>query len=447
MKLTEKEKQRRLKRCAGKSLDITNPEILKEWDYEANEDLTPQMVTAGSSTDDINWICTLGHKYKAKICHRLKGNGQNCPYCSRHKVLQGFNDLATLYPDIAAEWDYEKNKGLKNKRGEDCSLPTLVTPGSCAVKPFWICKKYHHSWQQLVHVRVAGNNCPYCSGQKVLKGFNDLATTNPELLGLWDYENNTLKPTEVMHGSEKVVFWKCDKGHSWKSRINNVVHGNRCGVCRRTQIVTGTNDFATLYPDLLKDWDYEDNTVDPTKIAPKTSDLDIVWKCHKCNHKWITQLCQRTSGKTNCPYCSSSSTEKKIFTLFDENGIKYTFQKRFKNDAIVGRFWFDFYVDDSNVIIEADGIQHFEDSKIFRGVTFERANKNSNKKNKYCLENNIPILRIPYTIVDKAMIKLIVFGFLKTKQVPQAIIDFYSKYECSNYASIAIEMNRRQSCS
>ena len=52
------------------------------------------------------WRCEKGHEWEAAVKSRTI-NRTGCPYCSHNKVLAGFNDLATLLPDIAAEWSAE----------------------------------------------------------------------------------------------------------------------------------------------------------------------------------------------------------------------------------------------------------------------------------------------------------------------------------------------------
>lgn len=42
----------------------------------------------------------------------VRSEGSGCPYCAGRKVLPGFNDLETLYPDVAAQWHREKNGPL-----------------------------------------------------------------------------------------------------------------------------------------------------------------------------------------------------------------------------------------------------------------------------------------------------------------------------------------------
>ena len=191
-------------------LDNKNNEyIMKYWNYEKNEKLEPTMVSYGSEKE-IWWKCDKGHEWKSKVYIIAKGS--ICPYCSGKKVLEGYNDLATLNPALAKEWNYEKNGDLK---------PTMVTLKNNQ-KVWWKCDK-GHEWETLIRNRASLNrNCPYCSNQKILEGYNDLATLNPTLAKEWNYEKNgDLKPTMVGVGGNKKVWWKCNKGHEWETGINN----------------------------------------------------------------------------------------------------------------------------------------------------------------------------------------------------------------------------------
>ena len=70
------------------------------------------------------------------------------------------------------------------------------------------------------NARVKGTVCPVCAEREVLAWYNDLATTDSQLLSEWDYEQNKLKPTEVSRTSAKRAWWKCRHGHSWSMKIN-----------------------------------------------------------------------------------------------------------------------------------------------------------------------------------------------------------------------------------
>ncbi len=67
---------------------------------------------------------------------------------------------------------------------------------------------------------MKGTVCPVCAEREVLAGYNDLATTDSQLLSEWDYEQNKLKHTEVSRTSAKRAWWKCRHGHSWSMKIN-----------------------------------------------------------------------------------------------------------------------------------------------------------------------------------------------------------------------------------
>ena len=51
-----------------------------------------------------------------------------------------------------------------------------------------------------------------------MNGYNDLATTHPYILKEWDYINNIIKPNEILYGTNKLVWWKCEKDHSYKMK-------------------------------------------------------------------------------------------------------------------------------------------------------------------------------------------------------------------------------------
>lgn len=70
-------------------------DLLMEWDYEKNNPITPEDVTAGSNTS-FWWKDKLGHSWSMRVYCRSNQH-QKCPYCSGRKVLKGFNDLLYMY--------------------------------------------------------------------------------------------------------------------------------------------------------------------------------------------------------------------------------------------------------------------------------------------------------------------------------------------------------------
>ena len=126
--------------------------MAKEWNYEKNGNLKPEDFTA-SSGKKVWWKCSKGHEWETTISNRHRGTG--CPVCSGNKVLSGYNDLMTVNPTLAAEWNYEKNNGL---------TPEDVMPNS-GQKVWWKCSQ-GHEWQAIIQDRNKGRSCPECAKQK-----------------------------------------------------------------------------------------------------------------------------------------------------------------------------------------------------------------------------------------------------------------------------------------
>ena len=181
--------------------------LLDEWDNEKNGQLLPTQITTGSDKK-VWWRCRKGHSYISSVSSRIRGRG--CPVCAGKIVLKGYNDFSSKCPELALEWDYQKNK----------LLPDAVPFGSD--RKFWWKCAHGHSYETSINNRRAGQACPYCSGKKVLSKFNDITTTHPEIAKQWDYEANELSPDTLSAGSHKRVWWKCDIcGYKWQSYVYN----------------------------------------------------------------------------------------------------------------------------------------------------------------------------------------------------------------------------------
>ena len=193
------------------------PELAKEWSPK-NEPLRPSMITAATHRKVI-WQCKLGHEWTASVKSRTV-NGTGCPYCSHNFVLPGFNDLASRFPEIAAEWS-ERNLPL---------TPDQVTAFK-NIKVWWKCR-LGHEWNTLISTRAGGSQCPYCSGIKLLKGFNDLKTKYPSLAIEWSDKNLPLTPDAVNEKSTKNIWWKCGAGHSYRAKITDrTIEQKSCPQC------------------------------------------------------------------------------------------------------------------------------------------------------------------------------------------------------------------------
>jgi len=203
--------------CADNCLATLNPELANQWHPIKNGNLTAKDVTLHSAKK-VWWVCNKGHEWEAAVYWRSNGNG--CPYCSGNMVCND-NCLATMNPELAKQWHPTKNGSL---------TPRDVTRGS-HTKAWWLCEK-GHEYQAVIKDRYYGHGCPYCCGKAVCDD-NCLATLNPDLAKEWHpTKNGSLTPKDVTIGSNKKVWWICDKGHKWLATTYGRNRGSGCPKCR-----------------------------------------------------------------------------------------------------------------------------------------------------------------------------------------------------------------------
>lgn len=268
-------------------LSEVHPELVAEWS-DKNLPLTPDRITYGSNKV-VWWKGACGHEWQTSV--KARSNGENCPICSGARVIEGVNDLATLKPELADEWS-SKNDPLK---------PTMVTTGSHK-KVIWR-DKYGHEWTATVKSRALnGTGCPYCSHNKILVGFNDLASQHPQIASEWSERNYPLKPDMVTVFANRKVWWRCSKGHEWNTLISTRSGGSGCPYCSGQLLLKGFNDFATTHPQLAQEWSDRNLPLAPDMINEK-SRRNVWWKCRECGYEWQSVVYARVKG-TVCPVCA-----------------------------------------------------------------------------------------------------------------------------------------------
>lgn len=212
------------------------------------------------------------------------------------------------HPELLKEWDSESNTHI-----------SLETDGyTVNKKAWWICEKGHRYEAMIPSRTYNGYGCPYCTGRKILVGYNDLTTTRPDVLWLWDFEKNMdITPEEVSEFSHKKVWWKCEKGHSWQGRVQTVTSTKEgytgCPCCSGRLAFPGESDLTALHPEIAAQWCYELNDLKPEDVRCGSREL-VWWKC-ELGHTWQATVKARTEyGKANCPYC----TNYKIWPGFND---------------------------------------------------------------------------------------------------------------------------------
>ena len=188
---------------------FNNKKIIKYYDYEKNKNLNPKYITK-SSGKRVWWKCDKGHSYQATV-HSMD-NGMYCPLCREELIKKGgliplddkyiktlkFSDeiksLALEFPDIAKEWNYEKNYPVK---------PENIVSKSHK-KIWWICSKCGYEWQTTPLVRVSGRGCKKCGYKSASqKMYKPVLQFDKEGKFIKEYEciDSAIKETGVLHVS------------------------------------------------------------------------------------------------------------------------------------------------------------------------------------------------------------------------------------------------------
>ena len=143
---------------------------------------------------------------------------------NRYNYGEIMSDLQSSNPELSKEWNFEKNGDVK---------PSDISAGSCK-KVWWKCKN-GHEWEAAVSSRSKGSGCPFCSGKRIMPGYNDLLTLNPEIAHEWHpTKNDGLEPSQVSKGSCKKVWWVCSKCHNeWVATVASRTKGSNCPFCSK----------------------------------------------------------------------------------------------------------------------------------------------------------------------------------------------------------------------
>lgn len=143
---------------------------------------------------------------------------------------------------------------------------------------------------------------------------------------------------------------------------------------------------------------------------------NIRFRCNECGKIFERKTNTIISQKLfYCSYCSKriSCGEREIIDILNKNNINYVHQKTFDDCKNKLPLPFNFYLPDKNILIEYDGELHYKD--VFGNL--ERQKENDDIKNKYCKENNITLIRIPYWENIEDSILKIIYGYTVSSQL------------------------------
>lgn len=144
-------------------LATTHPIKAKEWDYEKNGTKKPTQYHA-NSYQKMYWICNQNSKHKFRQSIKDRTSDKLCPYCCNQIIASGVNDLQTMNPKVAKEWNYERNE----------TTPDRISSGT-SKKYWWTCNTCQYVWLASVSNRTRKNKpsgCPECAKKQRLENLS-----------------------------------------------------------------------------------------------------------------------------------------------------------------------------------------------------------------------------------------------------------------------------------
>lgn len=209
--------------------------------------------------------------------------------------------LSETHPEIARQWHPDKNADL---------TPDVTRLSSDKIV-WWKCDNGDdHEWEAMVKARTKknGTGCPVCSNLKIVPS-NCLATTHPEIAQQWHLTKNSVNSNEIGAGSERKIWWKCDKGddHEWEvSPSNRTQRGvSGCPICSNQKIVP-SNCLVTTHPKIAHQWHPTKNKLSPHEVGSGSA-VKVWWQCDNGDdHEWVARIVDRTKKNgSGCTICKN----------------------------------------------------------------------------------------------------------------------------------------------
>lgn len=234
-----------------------------------------------------------------------------------------------------------------------------------------------------------GRNCNKCSRRKVAKGqritLQEAYNRIPDSYIILDDEVTSVFADTLMYCK--------DCGRVFYARIHDLQRypDSICQYCQFRNKNKDNDEFLWQVSLMVgNEYTFLDNY--------QGTRTKLIVRHNICNHKYPVTPHNFLRGK-RCPICNESKGESYIATLLEQHHIKYERQKKFNNCFYKHKLPFDFYLPAYNLCIEYDGVQHYKPIEIFGGKAEYRVrHKRDLIKSKFCNDNDIKLLRIPYTV-------------------------------------------------
>lgn len=344
--------------------------------YLKNNNIKLRLVTTNptSATIKIDFKCTIDENIINRNWNGVKNGNVACNVC-KGAFDYTYENVCEYVKSEGATFISEKYNGLNKNHQFRCECGREFT------RLFSVFKGTEN--------REGCHKCKHCTGATIKYTYDevkkDLLSHGIELLQN-TYKNNR-EPMEIRY--------KC--GFEYKKPYGEMKIGNyECPHCKRIGFARDTNQ-------LRKEVDGDTNGEYTLMSEFEKMNAYVLIKHNTCGHQWNITPHHFVDGGRRCPMCASSKAEILINKILNDNYIEFEEQMEF--DGLIGikggNLRFDFAILDNSklkLLIEYDGEYHF--SPIVSQAQLEKQQEHDRRKDVYCKENNIELVRIPYWEFD-----------------------------------------------
>lgn len=207
--------------------------------------------------------------------------------------------------------------------------------------------------------------------------------TNEEFLRDLNNKNISYIPLDEYIGSDTKINFLCPHGHVFQAKPHDILNGNGCPYCSGRKPWVGETDMWTTRSDMAR---LLKNPNDGYRYTYGSNQI-LEWVCPICGNIIQTAPSQVSRRGLFCDKCSDgfSYAEKFIASMLNQLDIEFEHEKVF---SWSNNKRYDFYVEQSNILIEAQGIQHYQYTG-FNNRTLEEEQANDKYKRDIALQNGI----------------------------------------------------------
>lgn len=260
-----------------------------------------------------------------------------------------------------------------------------------------ICKE-HGEFIQKPRIHIQDRcGCPKCDPTSTLGNKKFIEKSILKHGNRYDYSL-----VEYTKGSEKVRII-CEKHGIFDQQAAAHLRGQGCPNCFTRNKKSNTKEFIEK-SSLVHNELYDYSLIDYKNKREKVKIICL-------DHGIFEQKPYVHLSGHGCPICKNSKLEKYLRNKLIELNINFEQNKRYDDCRNVLPLPFDFYLNDMNVLIECDGIQHKKPIEHFGGEErYEYQKLNDSIKDKYCIEKSIRLIRVSnFSEIDQQVKSLLLF--------------------------------------